>query len=200
MAERIKSLKYYVYAYLSESTKLPYYIGKGSGRRSHSKNHRVAVPKNADNIVFLETGLSEIGALALERRYIAWYGRRIDNSGILLNIDPGGKNPPAGKFERKAYDLKAMSNKVKSTQFDAYGDWAFNTPESRVKRDNALLKKFGTSNFSEAGKIAYREKTGLSNPREAKATCPHCGKIGHAVAFKRWHMDNCKQRHVFTSV
>jgi hypothetical protein len=36
------------------------------------------------------------------------------------------------------------------------------------------------------------EKYGVDNIRKLKVECPHCGKLGQKVAFKRWHFDNCK--------
>jgi hypothetical protein len=88
---------YYVYAYLRCSDNTPYYIGKGKDKRAFSKQHNVSLPKDKSKIVFLETNLSEIGALALERRYIKWYGRKDTNSGILHNKTDGGDMPPSTK-------------------------------------------------------------------------------------------------------
>ena len=90
-------LIYCVYAYLrnkdSETAKAgtPYYIGKGNRRRAFRKHLNIPVPEDKSNIIFLETNLTEIGALALERRYIQWYGRKDLGTGILHNRTDGGE-------------------------------------------------------------------------------------------------------------
>ena len=82
------SLIYYVYAYCRRADGTPYYIGKGCNGRAYKKHNRISTPNDKSFIVFMETNLTELGALALERRYIRWYR----GGGHLV----GGSSTPRG--------------------------------------------------------------------------------------------------------
>jgi hypothetical protein len=108
---------YYVYAYLRNDGS-PYYIGKGTKQRAWDKNHSVSIPKNQSKITILEANLTDVGAFALERRYIKWYGRKDLKTGILRNKTEGGEGPSSDdrKGTRNPMFGRAQSNKQKQHQ------------------------------------------------------------------------------------
>ena len=85
----IYSSNYYVYAYLRENG-TPYYIGKGTKNRAWNKHKNINLPPNKNNIIILESNLTEQQAFDKEKQLIKKYGRKNINTGILINRTDGG--------------------------------------------------------------------------------------------------------------
>ena len=186
---------YYVYAYLrskdSETAKAgtPYYIGKGKGVRAWEPHLGSQTPLDKSRIVILETGLSDLGALALERRMIRWWGRKDLNTGILFNKTDGGDGAAGMRVsdEARAKISKFQKGRKRSEETKR----KMRKPKSESHRANMGKP------HSEEAKIKMRKprseeaKINMRKPKE-KGSCPHCGKVGGVGALKRYHFENCK--------
>lgn len=180
---------FYVYAYLRKSDLTPYYIGKGQKKRAWGKEHSVNVPSDLGRIVIIESGLTELGAFALERRMIRWYGRQDIGTGILRNKTDGGEGcsgiiPWNKGLQYEGFLTEAGRKKISKANKGIKKNHGANVSEGLkgIPKSEEHKKK-----LSEAGKgnIPWNKgKTGVQQSSRKGTTCSDETKAKMSAAHK----------------
>lgn len=180
------------------------------------RHNKIPIP-DEKYIVILEQNLTLIGALALERRMIRWYGRKDLETGILHNKTDGGDGSPGMKWstekrlqhsvrlqgiglgkkrgpqtpEHIAKRAKANKGRVHSTESNEKRRKAMTGKKLGPQSPEHLAKRIGQKQSEETRKLKSISMTGKTQP---VTQCPHCGKMGGSSNMKRYHFTNCKDK------
>lgn len=138
--------------------------------------------------------LAEWHALFLEECLISIFGRKDKGTGSLLNMTDGGENPPSSKGKPGYWRGKTVpkdivekrAERIKESWSNRPGVWAGKTMSDETKKKMSL---------SHVGRKKSEEhKKNMRKPKE-QTTCPFCHLTGGLGAMKRWHFENCKEKH-----
>lgn len=90
---------YYVYIHLDNETGVPFYVGRGKGKRAFSKkgrsaawHERVDSLSKSYSVEIVKDNLTEDESCECEMELIEKYGRLSDKTGTLVNVLEGGND------------------------------------------------------------------------------------------------------------
>lgn len=118
-------LEYYVYQLRADGEHLPFYVGKGKGKRcsAHFSPSSLKVPSHKNRkikkvlqgggevkVEFLEKNLSEAEAFEFEKFFISAYGRKA-SGGCLTNATDGGEGASGAKRSKEVIEKVAAAHR-----------------------------------------------------------------------------------------
>lgn len=142
---------FYVYGHYIAGSDLPFYVGKGSGRRAYHKYdrskfwHSVVDKYGGYEVKLLYENLTDAKALEKEISLIKKYGRRDISTGILVNQTDGGDgvhgHSDISKKKISDTHLGKPLNEEHRYKISKANTGRVVTAEARLKIRNAFLGK-----------------------------------------------------------
>jgi len=143
---------FYVYLHKNIITQEVFYIGKGINKRAWSKHKRSSFWNNYVNkhngfiVEIYKEGLSEKDSFDLEKELISKYGRRDNESGILVNLTDGGEGSSGNILSKESKNKVSKNN-------GRYWLGRKIPLKTRVKISNTLRGRFTGKNSPNSKKV-----------------------------------------------
>ena len=177
------ALDHYVYLYSDAETDRPLYVGKGHDmrayehkKRTHNKKLSEWIKERETKVSFLTRNMTTQGALAVERFWIAVFGREDIETGPLFNKTAGGQGLDGFTMTPEQIAKGAASR----TGLKA-------TPAHILALKNAKRPKHTAAHIAKFRAARIGQK-------QPQVTCPHCGITGGNATMPRWHFDRCSRK------
>jgi hypothetical protein len=203
---------FYVYIYQDPETHIPFYVGKGKGKRKgYTSNHQhgwcgqklksLSAKGLRPEIVIYAENVPEQQAFCLERELIKRYGRRDIGTGILCNMTDGGEGFSGRKATEEQNRRNSERNKGKKQSAETVkkrtaGQWGRKMSTEAIrkrtekqkgrKRSKATCRKIGDSKRgTKLSAESIRKRTeSRGGFKHSPATITKMSE-----ARKRWHQN-----------
>ena len=170
-------MKFYVYYYINEQG-LPYYVGKGCGKRAFARHNYTEVPPK-ERIKFLITETSEDWALYKEAAFIDRWGTLADGTGTLENTCDKPHPTRTGPHTPETIERIRESNRRAYAAKDDYVPWNKGVSGYSTSWKGRRHKEETKEKLSAAAK-GNKRRLGKTHTEESKAKMrkhPGCRSI-----------------------
>jgi hypothetical protein len=181
--------QFYVYIYMGADG-VPYYVGKGQGKRFMRWHSYVDVPPDWNNIWMIRD-LTEKKAYDIEIALIAGIGRKCTNEGPLENLAPGGPSSKSGWYhseETKRKIAGAFIGVPKTEEHKA----KMRKPKSKTHREAIRKANLGRKDDGRSKKISetLRSKKWFNNGHEQVFCKPENKPDGYVYGRIGWNVED----------